>query len=84
MRKAKQKKTREIERNANASGFRFHASPAFSRVCFALTLRGVGGVKVCGDAIFRYFWCGFAEFFYFNLGYCGFILTKRSVLSFKM
>ena len=27
-----------------------------------------GGVKVCGIAVLRYFWCGFAEIFILNCG----------------
>ena len=30
-----------------------------------------GGVRVCGDAVLRYFWCGCGNF-YFNSRYCGF------------
>ena len=31
-----------------------------------------GGVRGRGDAVLRCFWCGFSEFFFFNLRYCGF------------
>ena len=31
-----------------------------------------GGVRVCGDAVLRSFWCGFAVNSYFNSRYCGF------------
>ena len=27
-----------------------------------------GGVRVCGDAVLRYFWCGFAEIFILTRG----------------
>jgi len=27
-----------------------------------------GGVRVCGDAVLRYFWCGFAEIFILTCG----------------
>ena len=27
-----------------------------------------GGVKVCGDAVLRYFWCGFAVIFILTRG----------------
>ena len=27
-----------------------------------------GGVRVCGDAVQRYFWCGFAEIFILTCG----------------
>ena len=27
-----------------------------------------GGVRVCGDAVLRYFWCGFAVIFIFTRG----------------
>ena len=31
-----------------------------------------GGVRVCGDAVLRYFLVQFCGNFYFNLPYCGF------------
>jgi len=27
-----------------------------------------GGVRVCGDAVLRYFWCGFAQIFILTCG----------------
>ena len=33
-----------------------------------LQQRKEGGVKVCGIAVLRYFWCGFAEIFILNCG----------------
>ena len=41
---------------------------------FALTvskivvLKSEGGVRVCGDAVLRYFWCGFAVIFILTRG----------------
>ena len=29
---------------------------------------GEGGVRVCGDAVLRYFWCGFAVIFILTRG----------------
>ena len=33
-----------------------------------------GGVRVCGDAVLRYFWCGFAANFILT---CGFSVSKH-------
>ena len=32
------------------------------------TLNNEGGVRVCGDAVLRYFWCGFAVIFILTRG----------------
>ena len=34
-------------------------------ICFNL---GEGGVRVCGDVVLRYFWCGFAVIFILTRG----------------
>ena len=33
-----------------------------------------GGVRVCGDAVLRYFWCGFAVIFILT---CGIAVLKQ-------
>ena len=33
-----------------------------------VTLLQEGGVRVCGDAVLRYFWCGFAVIFILTRG----------------
>ena len=33
-----------------------------------------GGVRVCGDAVLRYFWCGFAVIFILT---CGIAVSKH-------
>ena len=39
------------------------------RVIFSVTLMLVeGGVRVCGDAVLRYFWCGSAVIFILTRG----------------
>ena len=36
-----------------------------------------GGVRVCGDAVLRYFWCGFAVIFILT---CGIAVLKHEAV----
>ena len=44
-----------------------------------------GGIRICGDAVLRYFLVQFCSNFYFNLPYCGFktLSSLRSRFSVK-
>ena len=39
-----------------------------AKIRFFLSFFKEGGVRVCGDAVLRYFWCGFAVIFILTRG----------------
>ena len=40
-----------------------------------------GGVRVCGDAVLRYFWCGFAVIFILTRGIAVFNTKRFAVIT---
>ena len=47
---------------------------SLSAVSFAFVAAEMGGVRVCGDAVLCYFWCGFGIIFVLT---CGIAVSKH-------
>ena len=53
----------------------------FTLPSFSLWGGGGGGVRVCGDAVLLYFWCGFSEIFILSCGIA--VLQNQAVCGFQ-